>query len=508
MGDVRLADAELGKEQTMKPTLKKPALKRPTAQRSTGKGSANGKGKGTGSRPAKQGSKLSWQRLVVMLVAAVVVISLGRSLLPFGDSFMGAVDKGKGNGSAPPVPKQTPQRIVEFNGKKIPIGEGPVAVLNPGLAKPGGKIGVNASGFDPGHRVQVLLTTGAGKKKQTKVMASAKVNKYTVIDAQFTYPVGLANAGGRQVVSVVQDNKKKVAKAELVAQSGVGLMELSDNVGPPGTALTVDAQGFMPNEKINVFWGRITGTPSTVLEADEGGNLQHVALKVGVGAVGDNTVILVGVKSKTTAMAPFQLLRQYPMVTTKPFSARATETISLNGKGFAPNERVLVYFNEAAGTPVMTLQADDNGKVGGTSFKVPFGLKGRQALIFVGEQSRASTKAGFLAQPYMPVVRTSTWGGLPGTVMNFYAKGFAPNEAVHVFVDGELVSAFRVNEKGAAFAVGSYMIPGDAQGKVVFKLVGQRSGGTNTSTVKVDKSEGPVKIPEAPQYKLPPDLKR
>jgi hypothetical protein len=484
----------------MKPTLKKPAQKRPTGRRPATKGTRAAK--------QKQGSNLSWQRLLVILVAGVVVISLGRSLLPFGD-FMGASGKGRdGNAAAPPVPKQTPQRIVEFNGKKIPIGEGPVAVLNPGLARPGGKIGVNASGFDPGHRVQVLLTTGAGKKKQTKVMATAKVNKYTVIDAQFTYPIVAANSGGKQVVTVVQDDRKKVARAEVVAQSGVGLMELSDSVGPPGTALTVDAQGFMPNEKINVFWGRITGAPSTVLTADESGGLHHVPLKVGVGAVGDNTVILVGVRSKTTAMAPFQLLRQYPMVLTKPFSARATETISLNGKGFAPNERVLVYFNEAGGTPVMTLQSDANGKIGGTSFKVPFGLKGRQTLIFVGEQSRASTKAGFLAQQYMPVVRTSTWGGLPGTVMNFYAKGFAPNEAVHVFVDGELVTAFRVNEKGAAFAVGSYMIPGDAQGKVVFKLVGQRSGGSGTSTVKVDKSEGPVKIPEQPKYKLPPDLKR
>ncbi|HZC25882.1 MAG TPA: hypothetical protein VE287_02595, partial [Actinopolymorphaceae bacterium] len=285
-------------------------------------------------------------------------------------------------------------------------------------------------------------------------------------------------------------------------------VKLSKGYGPPGTALTVDAQGFLPGEAINVYWGRTTGTPSAVLHADEHGGLLRMPLRVGVGAVGANTLILVGVKSHTQGMAPFQLLRQYPTVLTKPFAARANETINVVGKGFAPNERVLGYFNEIGGTPVMTIQADAGGKIGNVAFKVPYGIKGRQTLIFVGEQSRAATKTGFLAQPYMPVVRTSTWGGLPGTVMNFYAKGFAPNEAVHVFVNGELVSAFRVNEKGSAFAAGSYMIPGDAQGKVFFKLVGARSGGVGTITVKVDKSEGPVKLPKQPKYKLPPDLKQ
>jgi hypothetical protein len=108
----------------------------------------------------------------------------------------------------------------------------------------------------------------------------------------------------------------------------------------------------------------------------------------------------------------------------------------------------------------------------------------------------------------MPVVRGSTWGGLPGTVMNFYAKGFAPNEAVHVYVGDELVSAFRVNAKGTAVAAGRYMIPSDAQKSVDFQLIGARSGGVGKLSVKVDKSEGMVQIPKQPKYKLPKKLRR
>jgi hypothetical protein len=446
----------------------------------------------------------SWKRILIAMVALLVVVSLGRSFLD--GSARNALDVGRG-GPAKEAPsrEETPQRVVEFNGKKVPVGSGPIATLNPGLARPGSAVNVNATGFDKGAQVQVQLTIG---KNKPKVMATDRADKYGVVDASFTYPYGAANSGGRQFVTVIQENGQKAARAELISQAGVATAELSEEVGPPGTPLTVDAEGFMPHERIHVFWGRITGAPSAVLRADETGKLQAEPLRVGVGPVGHNTVILMGTKSRATAMAPFQLLRQYPSVLTKPFAARAGELISLTGKGFAPNERVLGYFGEVSGPPVITMRAADNGRIGGVAFKVPYGLKGRQTLVFVGEQSRASAKAGFLAQPYTPVVRTSTWGGLPGTVLNFYAKGFAPNEAVHVYVEDELVAAFRVDARGSAAAAGKYQIPADAQKSVTFKLIGARSGGTGTVTVKVDKPEGPVQIPPQPKFKLPKDLRR
>ena len=102
----------------------------------------------------------------------------------------------------------------------------------------------------------------------------------------------------------------------------------------------------------------------------------------------------------------------------------------------------------------------------------------------MGQQSRASVSSGFLALPYNPVVRASTYGGLPGTTLNFYARDFAPGEVVRVYTgkgegsQGELVSAFRVDQKGTAGAAGSYVIPGKAQGKLTFTLVGTKSEGT------------------------------
>jgi hypothetical protein len=455
--------------------------------------------------PSLRMPKWSWKKIALALVGALIVFSVVRSLLP---SSGDAIDSGEGGGETHAKPQQ-PQRTVVLDGKKIPIGGGPVALLNPGLARPGAKVGVNASGFDPGSTVSVVLAAPGAKGKS---VASAKVDKSGVVATDFTFPVGSANEG-TQVVTIQQGNSDKVAKAELRVEAGVGLLKLSDDTAAPGATLTADAEGFMPKEKINVYWGRISGTPSDVLQADEAGRLSKAPIKVGVGAVGDNTVIMIGDKSKTAAIQPFTLLGLYPTAATKPYAAKAAQSIGISGGGFAPGERVLVFFNEASGAPGLEMRADGSGNVGGAGFKVPFGLKGEQTLILVGEQSRASVSSGFSVLPYSPVARAGTYGGLPGTTLNFYAKAFAPNEAVHVYVgrgqgsDGEIVAAFRVDDKGAAQAAGHYMIPGDAQGKLTFSLVGAKSGGTATVTVTVDKPDGPVNLPPQPKYTLPPDLK-
>jgi hypothetical protein len=113
----------------------------------------------------------------------------------------------------------------------------------------------------------------------------------------------------------------------------------------------------------------------------------------------------------------------------------------------------------------------------------------------------------------MPMVRTSTYGGSPGTSISFYVSQFAPGEAVHVYAgtkgsQGELVAAFRTDAHGAARAAGSYTIPGNAPNTLTFTLVGARSGGVGTIAFKVDNSAGPVDVPPQPKYVLPPDLQQ
>lgn len=448
----------------------------------------------------------TWKKILLVAVGVLVVGSVGRALLPFDEQ--GAVDvTGEGN-SGDAGPEQKPQTIT-LNGKKMTVGGRPVIVLNPGLARPGQKVSVYGSGFEPGGgEVDILIADKPGAKG--KSVGTGKVGKDGSLKASFTTP----QSGGtskKQVVRAEQRNSKRVAEADAMVPQGMGMLDLYPEAGKPGDYVKISAQGFQPREKIKVYWGRMTGAPAMALQADEHGSVGAQKIRVGVGATGKNVMILVGEKSTTVATAPFLMLGLYPSVSTKPYGAKALQKIHFAGAGFAPGERVLAYV-QGSGTPVMALKTDNGGKFGNAAVELPFGWEGKHAMVFMGEQSRASVASGFTVLPYSPTGRPSTYAGMPGTSLRFNGAGFAPKEAVHVYTKRshdsprELVSAFRVSEKGAAVAAGEYMIPSDAKGKVTFQLVGAKSKGTATVAVNVE-NDGSVKLPAKPKYKLPANLR-
>ncbi|WP_432975622.1 hypothetical protein [Dactylosporangium sp. CA-233914] len=475
------------------------------------------RGRGRGKRP-----KISRKRLLLAGVAAVLLVMLGRSLLP----AMGIKAPGLGGGQpgAEPTQVQTkapPPPTIDLNGVLVQGGGSPMITLNPGLVRLGGTVTVQGSGFDKGSMVDVYLgpSSAPGQKKPAKTagpaakpqqVATAKAGKWGQFTANFSFP----NKMTTPVLEVTAQARgsDKVAKADASVAQGAGQATLSAIVGKPGDTVNLTVKGFAPGEQLNVFWGRITGDPTLTLKADEGGSVGKTPIRVGVTAVGTTSLVVVGKTSGAAASAPFQVLRLYPSIKLAPYAAKATQKITFSGSGFAPSERVLVRLNAAGGQPVMALQTNDAGGFKGASLVMPYQLKGAQALVFTGEQSRAAVSTGFTILPFTPQARTNAYGGLPGTVVNFYATQFAPNEAVHVTVrtakgaKPQLVAAFRVDQKGTARAVGQYTIPGDTEDTVVFQLHGQRSDATATVNFKVDKTGGPVDIPPAKPYVVPKGL--
>jgi hypothetical protein len=237
-------------------------------------------------------------------------------------------------------------------------------------------------------------------------------------------------------------------------------------------------------------------------------------VRVGVGGVGTTTLVLVGAKSGTTATVPFYRLGLYPVAGARPYALKAGQDLGVTGSGFAPDEPVLVYVNTSSGPPAMTAHADSQGNLAGLGFTVPFGLRGSQNLVLVGAKSRASVSSSFDVLPYSPTVQPSTYGGAPGTTFSFFAKGFAADEVVLVYLGrskdsaGQLVSAFRVDDQGSAGAAGSYQITGADQGTLTFTLVGRKSDGRATTSIKVSPASGPVDVPTRKPFTLPPDLRK
>ena len=451
-----------------------------------------------------------WKRAALGVLVLFVVVSVGRSLLP-ALGIRGLGGGGKPSGQQTTKAKSLPPPTVNLDGTQVLGGGQPLVTLNPGLVRPGAVVAVTGSGFDPGSRVDLLLGTGTADKAQ--VVTTVTANRDGVISGTVPFPVEVGNGSTTREVTAQQRGATKVAKADAVLAQGTAQATLSVPAARPGDSVALSAKGFAAGEELGLYWGRINGPPSTTLHADSGGGLSKVGIRVGVAPVGNASLFLVGRTSGAAASAPFQVLGLYPTITVKPYAIKAAQRVGFSGKGFVPGERVLVHVNSSGGQAVMALPTDQGGGFGNAGFIVPFGLKGQQSLVFIGEQSRATANAGFTVLPYQPQVRASAYGAAPGTTLRFYGTGFAPNEAVHVYAGatkgsaGTLVAAFRADGGGRGSG-GSYMIPGDASNDITFRLVGARSDASGFATVKVDNSGGPVDVPSQPPYTLPKDLEK
>src|SRR5262249_4390962 len=224
-----------------------------------------------------------------------------------------------------------------------------------------------------------------------------------------------------------------------------------------------------PGESAHSYLGRDPGPPAPTLPADSAGHIMS-SVPVGVAPVGPTTLVLVGTRTQTTATAAYQMLGMYPTTAMHPWAAKAGHPVGFTGSGFVPGEQVLIYLNSTNGMPALTTTANNSGGFS-LGFIIPFGLRGKKSLTAVGNQSRPATTSGFQVLPYLPSAQASTYGAMPGTTVSFYAPGFAANEVVLVYAGhNQLVTAFRVNSKGAAAAAGSYIVP-NAPGYLHFTLV-------------------------------------
>ena len=458
--------------------------------------------------PDKKRRKIRWKQLIAVAVAVVVIWQVGKAVADSGKTTSrNASSKSSPTPTFVPPSRATPTPTVTLGGQAVSAGGGAVILVNPGLVAPGGVVNIQGSGFDPSASVAVWLRPP--RSNTGTLVARGMTSKYGTLNTGFTMP---ASSGATATLVAQEAGGTRTAVAQIVTPIGVGHVVIDGkSAGKPGDSVTVSASGFGPGEKVDVFWGRVAGTPAATLTADGSGSIGQASVPVGVAPTGPTTLVLVGEKTKTTATAPYQMLGLYPVLTPHPYAVQAGHSVTLSGTGFAPGEQVLLYLNAASGTPALTTTATSGGGLS-LSFMVPFGLKGNQTLIAIGEESRAAVNSGLDILPYSPSAQASTYGALPGTTISFYANGFAANEVVEVYLgrgqgnSGQLVSAFRVDGHGSAAAAGRYVIPNATGPALYFTLVGQQSGGSATAKVSVTAPNQPVTVPSQPPYTLPPSL--
>jgi hypothetical protein len=446
--------------------------------------------------------KLPWKPLLAAAIVIVIVWQLYHAFVSGKTSSSGQRGQAPSatTGAPTPTAKPTPTPTVTLGGHAVPATGGASIVLNPGLVSPGGHVGIFGSGFHPRDSVVVSLVTS--HSRAGTVVGRGTASATGLLITGFSLP---ASSLGQSATVVAQGLGGEKASAQLITAGGVGSVTIVGKpAGRPGTTVTINGTGFGPGETVHVFWGRVAGTPAATLTADTAGNVR-AALRVGVAPVGNTSLVLIGTRTQTTATAPYLMLAMYPSTAMHPWALKAGHTVSFTGGGFAPGEQVLIYLNSSSGVPALTATANNDGGFS-VAFVVPFGLRGKQSLTAIGNQSRAATTSGFSVLPYMPSAQGSTYGAMPGTTISFYATGFAANEVVLVYAaHNQLITAFRVDGKGSANNAGSYLVPTGVNG-LRFTLVGQKSGGTAVASVKVTAPPGQVTVPPQPPYVLPPSL--
>jgi nucleoid-associated protein YgaU len=465
--------------------------------------------------------------VVLLLVVARVIISrpgsgedvavdttgasaqAGRATLgPTPLSANPAATLGVAAAAKPGGPTPTPV-VVQIQGTAVSIEAKPLLLLNPSTVRQGSSVGVAGTGFDPGATVDIYV----------KQQVSDSVDPLTFVQVDksggfggVTFSVPESLPRGNFIVEAAQRESEHVARATAVIAGGSPQVKLGTQAAKSGDTVQLSAAGFGPDEDVNVYWNDLSSDVIGALHTDQSGGIRQGAVRVPFGAVGNNGFIFVGQVSQSPVTVPFQMLNLYPSVDLSSYAIKPDNVLSFSGKDFGPGESVTVYLNNPDSPPLTSIQTDD---VGGFSnaggFLVPFGLQGKQTLIFIGKQSKAPTTASFDTLPYTPSAQPSTYGGRPGTTLTFYAIGFARNEIVHAIVGrtqdraGTEVSCFQTDPQGNAASGGSFVVPGDATpGQLVFSLVGSRSQAVATAALEVIASDVPVQVP--PQAPFQCDL--
>lgn len=389
----------------------------------------------------------------------------------------------------------------------------PLVLLNPSSARPGATIGITGSGFDAGSTVDITLKHQ--KDDNGKGLGFVQADKSGSFGGfNLTLPSDFVS--GPFIVVVQEHNGSKQAMATGTVAANSPQVTFGTQVGKPGDVIAYSLKGFAPTESVKIYFNSLTSPVLDTVHTDEAGNVRQDSLSVPFGAIGNNAFIFVGQKSQSPVTVGFLMLNLYPTLSVNSYATRADSTLTFNGKGFGPNERVLLHLNSVQSPPVEVVAADGTGSFkNAAAFTIPFELKGKNTFIAIGEQSQAPSTVSIDILPYTPLAETSTYGGRPGTTVTFYGTGWARDEVVHVYAgrtqqsQGDLVSCFMSDANGNYGAAGSYTLEPSLQaGQLNFTLIGTKSQVPASAKMQVMAPDANVPLPPAPtpaQFKCPYD---
>jgi hypothetical protein len=240
-----------------------------------------------------------------------------------------------------------------------------------------------------------------------------------------------------------------------------------------GGQVNVSGRGFAPGETVSIS---VIGTPlGATIASDQGAFVNATVNLPELLDSGPHPIQAIGQSSQTRSVATLWIRARDPWLVLSTYALQPMADLGFILGGFEPQEAVRVTLDTAALTEVPTDQA---GNSEWAQVKLPLMPPGTYSLVLRGVASGLELHRDITLDPLQPTVDLSPWAGPPGMPVQLNARGFAPNERIHVAFGGPGVDAavLQADQDGNVWGGGPIRIPATAlMGALPIVLTGEQS---------------------------------
>ena len=162
---------------------------------------------------------------------------------------------------------------------------------------------------------------------------------------------------------------------------------------------------------------------------------------------------------------------QTPWLGLSSYSGLPSNLFGVSGWGYTPNEQVTVKLDGSS----TTVTTDASGSFHNAPLSTPSQPAGTYQVQAKGQTSGSTSTATYYIAGYYPTGGPSSYYLLPGQMLGFTGKGFAPNEMVSLSGSGQAMG-FSTDSLGSFSTTNSITIPYSAAGSTLnYQLRGQTS---------------------------------
>jgi hypothetical protein len=284
------------------------------------------------------------------------------------------------------------------------------------------------------------------------------------------------------------------------ARVPAALLAIDPQPAPQSGQVRISGEGFAVGESVTISVGKTADAESAMAPLAN-------AIAMSDGAFDPLTVTLpdelqsgahalnaIGRTSGRVSTATLWIRAPQPWLVLDSYDVQQYGDLGLVAGGFEPMDQVQVSLEPAAGAngeavKLVNLTTDQAGNAVWTQLKLPRLAAGAYAMLLRGQANTAELRREVHVTPLKPTVELSPWAGPPGVPVQFNARGFAPNEQVHVSFGGAQnldKTVLQADEYGNLWGAGPVHIPQNASsGALGLNLVGADSGATTSLEFKV-----------------------